>query len=45
MKPDEYFLPFAQAAFEAYAVKANYKTWDNKPMPGWDAVGADIQGR
>lgn len=45
MKPDSYFLPFAQEAFNAYGDKANWKTWDGKPMPHWDAVGDDVQGR
>lgn len=45
MKPDDYFLPFAEIAFNAYGEKAEWKTWDGKPMPQWDAVGEVVQQR
>lgn len=45
MKPDSYFMPYAESAFNAYGDKAEWKTWDNKPMPRWDAVGDVVQAR
>ena len=45
MKPDEYFIPYAEAAFNAYGNAANWRIWDDRPMPRWDAVGAAIQAR
>lgn len=45
MKPDEYFVSFAEAAFNAYGEEAKWRTWDDKPMPLWNEVGANIQAR
>lgn len=45
MKPDSYFLPFAESAFNAYGDKAGWKTFDDRPMPQWDDVGEVVQAR
>lgn len=45
MKPDEFFIPYAESAFNAYGEKANWKTWDDKPMPQWNEVGEEVQSR
>ena len=45
MKPDSYFVPFAESAFNAYGEKARWKTFDGRDMPRWDQVGEDVQQR
>lgn len=45
MKPDSYFIRFAESAFNAYGDAAGWKTWDSKPMPQWNEVGEVVQAR
>lgn len=35
----------AKEMYEAYGLKAGWKTWDDKPMPTWDGIGDVVQGR
>lgn len=39
MKPDTYFQPFAQAAYEAYKESTGGKTFDGRDMPTWEFIG------
>lgn len=32
-----------RAAFEAYNVAVGGRTWDDKPIPGWDAITEKIR--
>jgi hypothetical protein len=45
----EYVSPdyeyYAKLAFNAYGDKANWKTWNNLPMPQWNEVGEEVQSR
>lgn len=36
---------FARIAYEAYGEKAHWKTYDDKPMPDWEHLGAVVQVR
>lgn len=35
----------AEAGYKAYGAEAEWKTWDGKAMPPWEAVGAVVQAR
>lgn len=36
---------FAQIGYEAYGLKADWKTWDGKPMPTWTDLGDVVRDR
>ena len=42
-KSDEFFEPYAVAAFNAYSVEAGGLTYDKKPIPPWEQIGAPVQ--
>lgn len=35
----------ARAMFEAYSAEAGWRTYDNKPIPLWEAVGVVVRRR
>jgi hypothetical protein len=39
MKPDTYFEPFAEAAYEGYKESTGGKTFDGRDMPTWLQIG------
>jgi len=39
MKPDSYFEPFAEAAYNAYKRSTGGKTFDGRDMPTWTEIG------
>ena len=36
-------ISFGQLAFEAYCKSVNFVTFDNKPIPKWEALSAQIK--
>ena len=36
-------ISFGQIAFEAYCESINFVTYDNKPIPKWEALSAQIK--
>lgn len=43
MKPDTYFIPFAQAAYDDYGKVTDHKNYQGLPMPLWEALTPTIQ--
>jgi hypothetical protein len=43
MHPDEYFVPFAQSAYDAYGEVTDHKNYQGLPMPKWEELTPRIQ--
>lgn len=43
MKPNEFFIPYAQSAYRAYGEVTGFKNYQGLPMPEWENLTDTIR--